>query len=209
MKKRFCWQLGAFLLMSAAMALADEPASAGTVTNLPSLGELFQHGRYESSVTSGALFSPFVATSGRPQLNYTLSELQIGYMLSNVKESGWLRGNFEVAGEGFGGATFDGKGHYLSGITLWLRYNFVPERWRLVPYAQGGAGLTFTDFDRRLVGQTFNFNLGLGVGVRCFVARHWSVNLEYRYQHISNARLARQDLGVNAHGPMLGVSYFF
>jgi hypothetical protein len=36
-----------------------------------------------------------------------------------------------------------------------------------------------------------------------------SVNLEYRYQHISNANLAHRNLGVNAHGPMLAVSFFF
>jgi opacity protein-like surface antigen len=78
-----------------------------------------------------------------------------------------------------------------------------------VPYIQAGAGLTATDVNRELTGQTFNFNLDLGAGVRYFVTRNCSVNLEFRYQHISNAKLSDKDLGVNACGPMLGISFFF
>ena len=44
---------------------------------------------------------------------------------------------------------------------------------------------------------------------RYVLARHWSLDLEYRYQHISNANLAGHNLGINAHGPVLGISYFF
>jgi len=65
---------------------------------------------------------------------------------------------------------------------LWLRFNLVPQFWRIVPYAQAGAGVTFTDIDRKIVGQTFNFNLNLGAGFRWFFARNWSVNLEHRSQ---------------------------
>jgi hypothetical protein len=59
------------------------------------------------------------------------------------------------------------------------------------------------------LGQPFNFNLDLGVGVRYFVGRNWALNLEYRYQHISNANLGAKNLGINAAGPILGISCFF
>jgi hypothetical protein len=171
--------------------------------------DFFEHGRFETAFNNGVLFSPFIATHNRPVINYTMSEVQCGYMLTDTKGRGLLRGNLELAGEGFGSAVFDGPGDYIAGMTLWLRYNFVKPNCRLVPFFQMGAGVVSTDIDRNIVGQPFNFNLDIGAGVRYFVARKWSVNLEYRYQHISNANTGDRNIGINAHGPILGISYFF
>jgi hypothetical protein len=177
--------------------------SAETFTNV------FAVGRWEGSLDSGVLFSPVIATYQRPTINYTITSLRFGTMLSDLKGSGWLRGNFELAGEGFGSAIFQGPGQYIAGVTFWGRYNFVQPDWRLVPFLQAGAGLTATDISRGIVGQTFQFNLNIGVGARYFLAERWSLNLECRYQHISNANTAKYNLGINALGPILGVSYFF
>ena len=170
---------------------------------------LFEIGRYEANLNSGALFSPFIATKGRPKIKYTLTELGLGFMLSEPKERAWWRGNFEFAGDGFGSAIFEGSGDYIAGATLWLRYNFIQSSARLVPYTQIGGGFVFTDIDRGIVGQRFNFNLDVGFGFRYLLSERWALNLEYRYQHISNANLAPKNLGINAHGPMLGISLFF
>lgn len=188
------------LLLAAGTARAENDAS---------LDEFFRCGRFEASLGNGCLFSPFAAIRNRPTLNYTISELQLGYMLTDVAGPGLWRGNWEVASGAFGGTAFDGLGDDIAGATVWLRHNFVPRQSRFAPYLQAGAGLTYTDINRRLVGQDFNFNLDLGAGVRYRLSSHWSVNLEYRYQHISNANLADRNLGVNAHGPMLAVSFFF
>lgn len=169
----------------------------------------FEGLRYEATLTSGLLFSPFLATGGRPTINYTITEVQFGYMLSDVKGDGWSRGNFELVGEGFGSGIFEGDGSFIAGVTVWLRYNFVPPGWRFVPFAQAGLGLTSTDIDHKIVGQPFNFNLELGIGTRYLLSQHWSLNVEYRYQHISNADTGAHNIGINAHGPVLGVSYLF
>jgi opacity protein-like surface antigen len=189
-------------------------ASGGTGDSAPaetsSLDPFFAGGRYEAALTSGALFSFSGPSENRAPINYTFTGVQLGYMLEDVKGDSWWRGNLELAGEGFGSAIFGGDGSYISGGTLWLRYNFVPESsHRLVPYAQGGAGCVSTDINHGIVGQPFNFNLDLGFGVRCLLGRNWSLSLEYRYQHISNAGLNKHNLGINADGPILGVSYFF
>jgi hypothetical protein len=170
---------------------------------------LFQRGRYEVSLSGGAMFSPIGADHGRPTLNYTLSGVELGWMLSDVDHTSWLPGNLEVAGELIGGAAFVGPGNYLAGVTAWARYNFVPSRWRVIPYLQAGAGLEAIDMDSRLVGGKFAFNLNIAVGTRYLVARHWSINAEFLYQHLSNATIATHDIGINAVGPMLSVSYFF
>jgi opacity protein-like surface antigen len=74
---------------------------------------------------------------------------------------------------------------------------------------QAGLGAEATDMDRRLIGERFNFNLDVSAGTRYFLAPNWALNAECRYQHISNATIARHDIGINAVGPMLGLSYFF
>lgn len=169
----------------------------------------FRAGQREAALTSGVLFSPLFVRTKRPSIYYTQSALQMGWMVSNPHGPGLLHGNFQLAGEVFGGAIFKGHGNCISGGTFWFRRNFVYPNWRMVPYVQIGAGVTFTDADRVLVGQTFNFNLDAGIGARWLVSRRCSMSMEYRYQHISNANQARHNLGINGQGPVLGVSFFF
>jgi opacity protein-like surface antigen len=192
--------------LAGALESGEENDAAGT-----SLTEsLFEHGRYEAALTSGALFSFSAPSRDHPPINYTITGLQLGYMLGDVKGDGWRRGNLELAGEGFGSAIFEGEGNYIAGGTLWLRYNFVSRSSRgLVPYAQAGGGFVSTDINHGILGQPFNFNLDLGIGVHYFVGQNWSLSFEYRYQHISNAGLSKHNLGINADGPVLGISYFF
>ncbi len=176
---------------------------------LPPLGDTFQSGRFEASLGSGFFVSPFINTVKRPTIDYTTTELQLGYMLTDAGGPAVLRGNLECAGAVFGDDIFRGRGDYISGATFWLRYNFVPSVGRFVPYVQLGGGVTETDLDRRIEHRNFNFNLGLGAGVRCFLSPKWSANLEYRYQHISNAGTSYPNVGINADGPVISLSYFF
>jgi hypothetical protein len=197
------WLMGAEL--SLAVEQSDE-AGAGDVFNLESL---FEKGKFETSFSSGVLFGPVGAPKGRPTINYTMTSLRLGYVVNQIWELGWFRGNCELIGEGFGSGIFMGPGNYIAGATLWGRYNFVQKGWPLTPYIQGGAGLTSTDIDHGIVGQDFNFNLDLGCGIRYFIGNSWSVFLEYQYQHISNANLGPHNLGINSQGPILGISLFF
>jgi opacity protein-like surface antigen len=198
------------LLFFVAETRAAEPAPpAAPEPELAARSDLFQKGAFEAAFNNGVLFSPFLADKGRPTVNYTLSELQLGYMLTKIHGSGLLRGDLEIVGELFGSYVFAGPGDYIFGGTLWGRYNFVPRSSAFVPYLQAGAGLTSTDIDRDFLGQPFNFNLNLGAGVRCFIAERWALSLEFRYQHISNCNTAPHNLGINAQGPMIGLSYLF
>lgn len=184
-------------------------ACARTLGQSDPLDNLFERGKYEISLSSGAMFSPIGADRNRPALNYTLSGLQLGWMLTDAHHSSWLSGNLEVAGELIGGAAFFGPGNYLAGVTAWARYNFVQSHWRIIPYVQGGAGIEAIDMDSELVGGRFAFNLDFAAGARYLVCRNWSINAECLYQHLSNATIYRHDVGINAIGPMLSVSYFF
>jgi lipid A 3-O-deacylase len=204
MSRKLGWWFSVFVALTGAHARGAEPTQADDFSSY-----FFQRGKQEVMLSGGMLFSPVGADKNRPTLNYTLSGLQWGWMLTDPKSSGWLRGNFEAAGEVMGGAVVKGRGSYMVGGTLWLRYNFLQPNWRVVPFFQAGAGAEATDMDPRLIGETFNFNLNVGAGVRCFIAKDWAVSAECRYQHISNAKLSNHDIGINAVGPMVGVSYFF
>lgn len=170
--------------------------------------ENFKTGERELSVGGVALFSPCLRLERRPAINYAGPVVRLGYMLSDAEDHGAWSGNFEGLVEGYATTIFKGQGDYMAGTTLWIRYNFLPD-WKVTPYFQGGAGLTFTDVDRNVLGQTFNFNLNLALGVRYFINPRCSVNAEYRYQHVSNAGMSDVNLGVDAQGGMLSVSWFY
>jgi lipid A 3-O-deacylase len=202
MNKKLIW----FSLSSAAICTMTSRATAGEQEGF---SDYFQRGRYELTLGSGPMFSPVGADRNRYTVDYVLSGLQLGWMMTDVGGSGWLRGNWELSAEAIGGAVFKGRGSYLAGGTAWIRYNFVQPDWRFVPYLAAGAGAEGTDMDQRLIGEKFNFNLDIAAGTRCFLAHDWALDMECRYQHISNATIAKHDIGINAVGPMVGISYFF
>jgi len=203
------------LLSGLAIAISALNAFAQTNSALPadnhpfSLDDHFRSGWHEGTAGAGVMFSPFTVGPGRPTVNYAFGYVQAGYMLNNVGHDGFFRGNWELAPEAFGAGIWHRTGHYIAGWTLLLRYNFVPRGWRLTPFIEGGGGTVFTDISHQYDGQNFNFNLEASGGARYFIKRNVSINAEYRYQHISNANTGSRNIGINATGPVVGVSWFF
>ncbi len=195
------------LVVSASFALAG----AAEISDSPQTDHEtnFRSGEAEVSAGGLVLFSPSIATHNRPTVNYSGGFIQYGHMLSDLKESGPLRGNFEVLGELCGSGVFVGDGTYVASVTFWLRYNLVKSGWKWVPYMQLGGGVTLTDVNHDIFGQDFNFNLDFAAGVRYLVSPRCSLNAEFRFQHISNANIAEHNLGINAQGVALSVSWFF
>jgi hypothetical protein len=69
--------------------------------------------------------------------------------------------------------------------------------------------LGWADKDKKIFGSVFGFNLDAAVGTRIFLQPRLALTAEYRFQHISNANIAPHNLGINAHGPMVGCSWLF
>jgi hypothetical protein len=176
-----------------------------------SLDGNFRSGLHEATVGGGFEMTCITGT-GRPIVNYAMGYADAGYFLYDVLGSGFFRGNAEVLLEGFGSSIYESTsagGNYIAGASLYLRYNFVPKGWRLIPYIEGGAGLTSMDINHNYDGMNFNFNLDLGAGARFLVTHSCSINLEGLFQHISNADLGAHNIGLNSLGPRLSVSFFF
>ena len=92
-----------------------------------------------------------------------------------------------------------------------LRYNLVQPDSRVVPYIQLGVGAVLTDAykdqSQSAIGQALEFTPQGSVGFRYHINPTWSFDVEGMYHHISNARLAKRNDGINAWGAFFGVSY--
>lgn len=198
-----------FLLLAglALPALAEETVRLGRWAD--GVDVLFTKGNWEGMAGGAVMFSPVGAVGGRPAVNYAVAVGQAGYMLTGVRGSGLWRGNFEAVGEVFGGSVYQGRGSYVTGLTLWGRYNFVPQDWRVTPYGQLGLGIGMADKDKNVFGSLFGFNIDAAVGARYLLRPRLALHAEYRFKHISNANTAPHNLGINAHGPMAGVAWMF
>jgi hypothetical protein len=149
---------------------------------------------------------------GRLEHDFVLGSVYLGRILSDT----WFRGCFnEGDWEGqlrlFGGYQLNHGGAALFGLTPVIRYNFtshscwLPSGW--IPFAEGGAGVTFADISRPDLSSDFNFNIQVGVGVRKFLCRNLAATFETRFVHISNARTDTPDLGVNSVAFTVGLDW--
>jgi hypothetical protein len=195
------------------------PAQAGPpaneVASVPETdADLFHTGALELQAISGPLFSIQPTHSARPNFDYELTDVRLGYMLDTPRGHGFFRGNDEVMLEASGAAIFQGPGTAIGGASVLYRRNFVQPHWCVVPYFGGSLGGVYTDIyhDRvqRAIGAPFDFNLGAQLGIR-FLLPHspWTIDAEASYRHISDASITRRNDGIDAMGGLLGVSRFF
>jgi hypothetical protein len=177
-------------------------------------GHVIRKNQLTLQLTNGALASPVGIGPNTKAFNYSMHNLRFGWILNEPRWNGHpLDGAVEVIAEISGSAVFEGAGSYLIGPSFHLRYNFTQPDWKIIPYVQIGAGFTFTDAyqdrSQRAIGQELEFTPQSSVGFRYLIDSQWSVDAEFIYHHISNAGLADRNLGINALGGMVGVSYFF
>jgi len=99
---------------------------------------------------------------------------------------------------------------YLLGASAIFRHNFL--LWdRVVPYIDGGAGILNTNLRIQALGEVIEFMAVGGVGALFRVGRRTTVDLGWRYQHISNAGQTenRRNIGINSHFFHGGISWHF
>ena len=204
------WIAGVILALgiSANGAVAHDEGGAAKSDDF-TLDQVFSPGLHEFSAGTGIMWSPIGSTIARPTVNYVVGYMQVGYMLNELWMSGFWRNNYEIVLEGFGAGIYQNTGTYIAGTTLWLRHNLVPEGWRVTPFAEIGLGFVSMDIDHRYDGHNFNFNLDAAGGFRYFIKPKLSLNAEFKYQHISNANTGSHNVGINAIGPLLSVSWLF
>jgi len=96
------------------------------------------------------------------------------------------------------------------GFTPKIKYTFVAQG-RFRPYAEFAGGPFWTDLGGRIPEEStqFNFVLTAGFGVSWFITPQTSLNVGYRFHHISNGGTQYPNLGLNASLPFGGFSFYF
>ena len=97
------------------------------------------------------------------------------------------------------------------GVALMLRIIALAPRAStgLVPFISIGAGIVALDFDLIDQDDGLNFTPQVGIGLRHMLTEGSSLELEWRYHHISNAGTHPPNHGINTNMLLLGTSIFF
>jgi len=97
------------------------------------------------------------------------------------------------------------------GAALILRINALALRAStgFVPFLSIGAGIVALDFDLKDQDDGLSFTPQIGVGLRYMLTQGASLDLEWRYHHISNASTHPPNRGINTNLLTLGASIFF
>jgi hypothetical protein len=176
-------------------------------------GFLFPGDGYELQILAGTYFAPSGLGPETPAYDVAPLTIRLGRITDCGLTIGRVRGNLEPMLELSGAPVFNGFGNFYIGASGLLRYNFVHPESPLVPYLQGGAGVTYNDGFRNLnqdaLGAGLEFLLQVEVGLRYFMSDRWSLDIEGGLLHISNANTARRNAGINALGGSIGISYYF
>lgn len=135
--------------------------------------------------------------------------LRYGWILTNARGPGFLRGRFEYAVDAVPVyLIFQPRGvTYGVGLNpLALKWNFDTSR-RVAPYFDFGGGVLFTSGDVPAGISRINFASGPALGVNIGHGKaHWS--LEARWMHISDAGLTNENPGINILQVRAGLGWF-
>lgn len=135
--------------------------------------------------------------------------LKFEYSQVNLRVGKWHYGQFSFPVEfAYSKVTQDWFGNYMAGINL-------IERWDVVDcfYVQSHVGILCNDVYKneyqRYIGSPVEFSLGAALGTRLNLPSDFSLVVEYKGEHISNAGLADRNGGLNAAGFIVGVGKRF
>jgi len=165
-------------------------------------------GMKELTLAGGYTVSHDIPSGAGPTVRSTLFMPHFGYVITDPIGPGPLKGNLEVLGEPFLQYFHDPKERFGAGLSALARWIFATGT-AFLPYVEGGVGVIGGDLDLRQTNCDVNFVLEGGVGGLVFLGERWALTGGYRFQHVSNADICSQNLGINSSLFTLGVSYFF
>lgn len=147
-------------------------------------------------------------------LKYTLvpNILSLRWQVDGIHGPLFLRGSTEFIFSGAFTAIPRGAETHYEAFNFGIRRNFIPHRWRAIPYYEmrGGVGdINAKGPDGVLYaqGQDLTFTLMVGSGVRYDFNPKYSFDAGATYMHVSNAYMSQpkyEDFGINVWGPIFG-----
>jgi hypothetical protein len=164
-------------------------------------------GAWEMGLHTGGGAS--IAGGARGSHNYWMLAGRVSRVLTGDLGSGALRGNLEYGVEAIPAmVVFQSTTVYAAGFSpLQLRYNFTAPK-TVAPFVEIGGGILGSSDRLPEFTNNFNFISGGGVGLQFLRDGRPSVAVGMRYQHISNAGLARSNPGINSIYFHAGLSWW-
>ncbi|MFW6323501.1 MAG: acyloxyacyl hydrolase [Desulfovibrionales bacterium] len=196
-----------FLILTGAFALEGWGAEQNqTPAQNESMHYPFRKGQWNAGFQIGA-GQGFEILGSREEHDLALAYFHYGKMLTNPHGSGWYAGGLEIRGELFAGLQYDPDCRYVTGLTPIFRYNFTGGD-RLIPFLEGGAGVTLTNIGEPDLGSTFEFSPQGGTGFSYFLRDSLALTASFRFIHLSNAGMELPNTGVNTFMLLFGLSWF-
>lgn len=168
--------------------------------------------RYEWDVSTGVLWH--VGGGGSP-LNYVITPVIVSVKIPPLSEhplwGGILvnRARLSLLME----PIVSGPEHHFFGVAAAGELEWRQRGGRFSAFFAGGGGFGWMDSKGYEVpggqGQDFNLNWLLHTGARYQTRSGWHISLGAYFQHISNRGMNKVNPGINALGPMFGVSRRF
>jgi len=185
----------------------DAPVSAPPLaTSPPAIDHVLGDGASEWMVSGGPAWGVKLFHSIGDH-DYVLQAVSWGRVLTEPHGPGVLRGRFEIGFEVVPVfAQYAPYNTYGFGLTpiLW-RWNFESQR-KFAAYAELAGGGLWTGEDLPKETTSANFTAHASYGMRFFLSPQRTINVAYRFHHISNGNRRERNPGINAHAVMVGVS---
>jgi lipid A 3-O-deacylase len=118
-----------------------------------------------------------------------------GYVLTDERGPGWVRGNFELLAEPTLIHLEGGDSTTVGGLSTLGRWVFAGSS-LVRPYVEAGVGILGGQVNLRQTNCDVNFLIEGGPGVLFFVSKDTAVTVGYRFQHISNADRCSKNQGL-------------
>ena len=95
----------------------------------------------------------------------------------------------------------------MFGMNFLASYFFSSNK-KTGPYFFAGGGPVYTEADIPGLGSNLNGNYQAGMGFVFRIEKRYSLNMEYRFHHISNAGTRDPNVPLNSSKVLLGITFF-
>jgi opacity protein-like surface antigen len=133
--------------------------------------------------------------------------LSYGHFLSEEVGKSWYRGRHEIIVELPLHYVVSPETTPMVGITFLASWVFTASK-TMTPYIFGGGGLIYTNLDVPELGKNLNGSVQVGTGFHYFLKKNTSLDLSYRFHHISNAGTGTPNEPLNSSKFLFGISFF-
>ncbi len=196
--------------LAALIAIAMMLSAFSFPTQAEDVGPRLTVGTQEIGLSAGYMLPHRLTTDHTTKQSGPAFMPSWAMVLTDPIGDGWYRGQLLIGAEVVYIQFQRPQLTHGAGFTPKIKYLFQGTG-RLRPYVEFAGGPFYTDLGGRIPEESarFNFILTAGGGLSWFLTPQLSVNVGYRFHHISNAGTRMPNLGLNSSLPFGGFSFYF